>query len=71
MFSLTLLGSVLLIAMSLLVIIGWAFDIQGLIQLRASLPPMQLNTTLGFILMGMGFWSLAHQRSLLASIFGL
>ncbi len=71
LFSLTLLGSVLLIAMSLLVIIGWAFDIQGLIQLRASLPPMQLNTTLGFILMGMGFWSLAHQRSLLASIFGL
>lgn len=69
-FSCTLLASALSLLLGLVVLTGWYTHNLDLIQVNPAFVPMQYNTALGFVMAGLGLFTLAFDRLLIASLFG-
>ncbi|GEM_PF-7077377 len=54
-----------------IVLVGWHTNIPALIQINNNLPPMQYNTALFFLLMGIGLISFLYNTKKIALIIGL
>lgn len=68
--SAVILASALSMSLGSAVMVGWLFDIRGLINLRPILPPMQFNTAFGFFLCGAGYLAIFFRSRLFARVFG-
>ncbi len=69
--ALALVGSLLSIALGLLVLLGWYTHNVSLVQVHPTFVPMQYNTALGFLLCGSGLLLLRFNRPGAALLFGI
>jgi diguanylate cyclase (GGDEF)-like protein len=68
---LIIIGALSLIILGLIVICGWYFALPTLIQIYPDFVPMQFNTALGFVLIGLALICLNYSYYLASKILGL
>ena len=64
-------GAFLLLVLGLVVVFGWLIGSESLIQIHHQFVPMQFNTALGFILIGLSVMGLTNHRKHLVKYLGI
>lgn len=63
-------SATVLISLGLVVMAGWLARVPAIVQLYPGLAPMQFNTALGFLLLGIGFFGVLIDRTVVAATAG-